>query len=181
MDKKEVYERDFIDKIDKHRNLKEYDVHIIERIIQPNQRILVVGCGGGELCRVLARLGHRVTGIDISEKAIQYASTQDTEHKVEWIREDIEKYICEYLDWQPNPIFNFIIISEVLEHLEEPLKILGWLEEYGERIIWTTPWRDRAEDNLHLHWFDYQPIKLEGFGEEPVYELVEFRRNWVKK
>ena len=35
--------------------------------------VLDVGCGGGILCEPLARLQAKVTGIDVSPKAIEYA------------------------------------------------------------------------------------------------------------
>lgn len=52
--------------------------HAIDRMIQPPQTILDVGCGGGAFTMELAKRypQARVTGMDISEQAISYANKQ---------------------------------------------------------------------------------------------------------
>lgn len=44
--------------------------------LPPGQRLLDIGCGSGQITIPAARLGHRVTGIDIAENLIDRASTR---------------------------------------------------------------------------------------------------------
>ncbi len=41
--------------------------------IEPNQRVLDIGCGSGQTAIPAAKLGHQVVGIDIAENLIDYA------------------------------------------------------------------------------------------------------------
>jgi 2-polyprenyl-3-methyl-5-hydroxy-6-metoxy-1,4-benzoquinol methylase len=184
MTTKEDYDRDFEQKIEKHKELKVYDAFILKRLQKSGKlKILVCGCGGGELARVLSLAGHDVTAIDISEKAIEHAKKviypAGYVAKVNWICADLEKPET-WKDFKVNE-FDMGIIAETLEHLYHPFYVLSELESICRDIIWTTPWQNRAGDNLHLHWFDYEPIYLDGFGINPVFALVEFRKNWVAK
>ena len=45
-------------------------INFIKKNIKKNSQILEVGCGSGFLSIELAKSGHNVTGIDISEKSI---------------------------------------------------------------------------------------------------------------
>ncbi len=63
-----------------HRDEEEAErlVDLIEREMAPapDAHILDVGCGRGRHARTMARRGYRVTGIDLSEEAIEEARTQ---------------------------------------------------------------------------------------------------------
>ena len=63
-----------------HRDEEEAEqlVDMMERTIapDPNAHILDIGCGRGRHARALARRGYRVTGLDLSERAIAAARTQ---------------------------------------------------------------------------------------------------------
>ena len=44
--------------------------------IEPNQRLLDIGCGSGQTAIPAARLGHQVVGIDIAENLIEHATEE---------------------------------------------------------------------------------------------------------
>ncbi|MBP2133567.1 2-polyprenyl-3-methyl-5-hydroxy-6-metoxy-1,4-benzoquinol methylase [Methanomicrobium sp. W14] len=46
---------------------------ILERLGKENADILDLGCGPGLYCEIFAGSGHRVTGVDISKRSIEYA------------------------------------------------------------------------------------------------------------
>ncbi len=61
---------------------------------RPARHFFEPGCGSGRLVRELARRGHRVTGIDLNEKAIAYARRRlpDGAGKVELCVADMTEY-----------------------------------------------------------------------------------------
>lgn len=81
-----------------------------------HSKILVAGIGGGLLCEELKQAGHDVTGLDISQVACEYVSKKTG---IPVIRADLEV---------PLPLaenyFDFIILADVLEHLERDKQLL---------------------------------------------------------
>ncbi|XP_002042522.2 ubiquinone biosynthesis O-methyltransferase, mitochondrial [Drosophila sechellia] len=89
------------------------------------QSILEVGCGGGLLTEHLARLGARVTGIDLGEKLIEVArehlkcSSPELASNVVYKMEPVDQHAkanCECYD--------AVIVSEVLEHVNDKVSLL---------------------------------------------------------
>ena len=54
------------------KNLRK-DLILISELINSNEKVLDIGCGGGLISEPMARLGANVTGIDASEKNINIA------------------------------------------------------------------------------------------------------------
>jgi SAM-dependent methyltransferase len=86
-----------------HRNEAEAEqlVDLIQREINPSPtaHILDVGCGRGRHARVLARRGHRVTGVDLSDAAIAEARSAAAEEGLDDITSfqvgDMRDPVCE--------------------------------------------------------------------------------------
>jgi 2-polyprenyl-6-hydroxyphenyl methylase/3-demethylubiquinone-9 3-methyltransferase len=76
-------------------------------------RVLDVGCGGGILAEAMARRGARVTGIDLSEKALRVAELHLHESKL-----DIRYEMAAVDDFTGE--FDVITCMELLEHVPEP-------------------------------------------------------------
>jgi 2-polyprenyl-6-hydroxyphenyl methylase / 3-demethylubiquinone-9 3-methyltransferase len=76
-------------------------------------RVLDVGCGGGILAEAMARRGARVTGIDLSEKALRVAELHLHESKLDisYQKSSVEDFTGE---------FDVITCMELLEHVPEP-------------------------------------------------------------
>lgn len=79
-------------------------------------RILDIGCGGGILSEVMARLGAEVHGIDMVEKNIGIARLHADQSGL-----DIDYRCCtvEDLCLEPN-IFDVVLNMEVIEHVKNP-------------------------------------------------------------
>jgi 2-polyprenyl-6-hydroxyphenyl methylase/3-demethylubiquinone-9 3-methyltransferase len=79
--------------------------------------VLDVGCGGGILAEAMARRGARVTGIDLSEKALRVAELHLHESKlaVRYDSSSVEDYAAAHAGK-----FDVVTCMELLEHVPEP-------------------------------------------------------------
>jgi 2-polyprenyl-3-methyl-5-hydroxy-6-metoxy-1,4-benzoquinol methylase len=79
----EWFDRDEYELVYQQRDLSEAErvADLIEQLVHPapDAQILDVGCGRGRHARVLARRGYRMTGLDLSERAIAEARRRTAE------------------------------------------------------------------------------------------------------
>lgn len=90
------------------------------------QHILEVGCGGGILTEQLARLGAKVTGIDLSEELICVARDHLSKEADSKLRDRID-YKIEPLNVHVTDKMNYydaVVVSEVLEHVDDKIALL---------------------------------------------------------
>lgn len=102
-----------------------------------NARILDVGCGNGHVSRGLARLGFKVSGIDIDPSSIECAKTE-----VGSIADFMVLDTADLGNKFKEEEFDLIICSEVLEHLTDPKlmvqQLYPFLSKDGVMVV-TTP------------------------------------------
>lgn len=115
----------------KHR-LMDYHTWIVNQL-KPEWSVLDVGCGNGALTSDLSKHCRNVTGIDISEKNIEEAKGRA---KGNFICADVTKYPI-------NNRFETIILSNVLEHIEDRTAFLKKLTLHSDRFIIRVPMVDR--------------------------------------
>lgn len=92
------------------------------RIGKGCHRVLDVGCGGGFLSNPLARAGHIVHGIDLSEESLRIARQVDRTRTVEYRKMDATR--LGYRDAS----FDAVCAMDFLEHVENPLRVIGECE-----------------------------------------------------
>jgi len=80
--------------------------------------VLDVGCGGGILTEAMARRGARVTGIDLSEKALSVAQLHLHESKLDIRYEKIAIEDC-------GGEFDVVTCMELLEHVPDPASMVA--------------------------------------------------------
>lgn len=110
----------------------------VDKFLKSPKHILDIGCGGGTLCLYYASRGNTVVGIDISQKAVDSAreSAEFLELKTASFK------VMNFPNEVPKEKFDFIIFTEVIEHLENDdlaLKRIFSLLKGGGTVFISTP------------------------------------------
>jgi len=100
--------------------------------------VLDVGCGGGILAESMALAGARVTGIDLSEKALAVARLHQLESNasVEYLMIGVEALAVERA-----ASFDVVTCMELLEHVPDPGSMIGAcakLAKPGGLVVFST-------------------------------------------
>jgi 2-polyprenyl-3-methyl-5-hydroxy-6-metoxy-1,4-benzoquinol methylase len=106
---------------------------VLEAKLPSGAEVLDVGCGNGVISRSLGEKGFAVKGIDVSEKAIVRARELNNFPNVRFEVVGAERLVAD------GHRYHAVICSEVLEHLNDPGKLLGvlhqLLDENGVLIV----------------------------------------------
>ena len=168
----------------KHRIMRYHDF-FVERV-RPGERVLDVGCGKGELAFDLAERGEvHVTGIDISDDALAFARERFQSDRLTLERADV-------LDWTPPQTFDVVVLSNVLEHIEDRVGLLRRLLDLvqPERLLIRVPvlerdWVVLLRKELDLpyfadpsHFTEYSAEQLESELGAAGLTLTELQHRW---
>jgi methionine biosynthesis protein MetW len=99
------------------------DHQIISRIIEPESRVLDLGCGSGDLLYLLARDKRaRVQGIEVNDSAIY----ECVKKGLSVFHGDIESGLAEY----PDHSFDYVILNQSMQEVKK----IDWLVHEALRI-----------------------------------------------
>jgi len=108
------------------------DYSIISELIEPNTRVLDLGCGEGELLAWLAENKHvDARGVEISGPKVQQAIARG----VSVYHSDLEGALADL----PDQAFEYVILSQTLQETRSPLKVLRDMLRVGRRAIVAFP------------------------------------------
>ncbi len=110
--------------------LKERESIICE-LIKKNSKILDVGCGNSLLPVKLKENGNDVSVADISEIVLEGYRKNDISA--------VKLNLDEVASFNIDEMFDYIILSEVLEHTKNPEEIINALRKYTKYFIITIP------------------------------------------
>lgn len=99
----------------------EFIAKVLSESLPEGATVLDVGCGNGIISRSLGRKGFNVLGIDVSDKAIEKAKSLNDLPNVRFQLMSAEQLAVS------NEKYHAVVCSEVLEHLNEPHKLLNVL------------------------------------------------------
>ena len=104
------------------------DHKYILEMIEPNSRVLDLGCGDGELLSLLMKEKNcRAAGIEIDEKAIYKC----VERGVSVSHGDIDSGLADYSDKR----FDYVILNESLQEVLNPEKVIAEALRVGKKAI----------------------------------------------
>jgi 2-polyprenyl-3-methyl-5-hydroxy-6-metoxy-1,4-benzoquinol methylase len=123
--------------VDKRENRYYQDMIRFDRILQllpkKSQKILDLGCGDGYLSYLMARAKHQVTAFDLSQNRLDKFKNLAEENGIKQVIGDAKNTSF------PDNVFDLIICSEVIEHIEGFEAVLqeAWriLQPSGQIII----------------------------------------------
>ena len=124
---------------------------IIADLIEKNSRVLVVGCGDGELMSfILKHISQDIRGIEISKLNVQKSISKG----LTVIEGDAEKDLFQF----PDSSFDFVILSQTLQAFLNPEKVLDELLRVGKKAIVTIPNFGHWKVRLNLLFKGTMPI-----------------------
>src|SRR5881394_43120 len=127
------------------------DLRLIAEMIEPEARVLDIGCGDGALLAYLAReKGVDARGMELSQSGVNAC----VRHGLSVIQGDADRD----LDAFPVAAFDVAVLSQTLQATREPRHVLETLIRIGKRAIVSFPnfgfWRIR----LSLLWRGRMPV-----------------------
>lgn len=150
----------------KHR-LMNYHKFFLNNINQGDM-VLDIGCGNGFLTFDIAKKAKEVVGIDIEKKNIKFAKQKFSAANIKYIAGDILKNF-------PDKKFDVIILSNVLEHIDNRTGFLNKIKSHGSKILIRVPminrdWITLYKKELGVEWrldkTHFTEYTLESFQKE---------------
>jgi methionine biosynthesis protein MetW len=136
------------------------DLLVVADMVQPGARVLDVGCGDGELLRLLESRGVDGRGIELSREGVNECVAKGLAVVQGDADTDLEDY--------PNDAFDYVILSQTLQATRQPRLVLEHMLRIGRHGIVSFPnfghWRIRLQiffgghmphtDNLPYAWYE---------------------------
>ena len=131
-----------------------FDLQIIASLIEPESKVLDLGCGEGDLLHFL-KAHKQVTGIGIEREEANVA--QCIERGLSVLHGDINEEARDY----PDNTFDYVILSQTLQQVYEPAELIRSLLRIGKKGIVSFPNFSHLRVRLQLLLSGYAPVTKE--------------------
>jgi len=171
----------------KHR-IMNYHKFFVDNV-NPSDMVLDIGCGNGALTYDLAQKAKKVVGLDINKENIEIAKKRYSAPNIEYLVRDAIKDL-------PNQKFDTIILSNVLEHIENRIEFLQKIKNLAPKILIRVPMINRdwitlykkelgvewCSDPSHFTEYTLESLKeeLQKAGLELDRYSIQFGEIWAK-
>ena len=133
---------------------------LVAEMVEPRSRVLDVGCGDGELLRLLEQRGVDGRGIEISREGVNECVAKG----LAVIQGDADTDLVDY----PDDSFDYVILSQTLQATRHPRRVLEHMLRISRHAVVSFPnfghWGIRLQillggrmprtDNLPYSWYD---------------------------
>ena len=115
-----------------HAKRARVDYQLIDSLIEPDSRVLDLGCGDGELlARLIQDKNVSAEGIELDENMVVHC----IQRGLSVIHRDIERG----LEMYPNDTFDYAVLSQTIQTLHHPQKVLLELHRVAKKVIVSFP------------------------------------------
>ena len=109
-----------------------FDLRIIASMINPGSRVLDLGCGNGDLLAWLAATKNVIgTGIERDKQKAAHCISRGLTVLQGDLNEEVDDY--------PDCSFDYVILSQTLQQVFEPARLLYSLARIGRKVIVSFP------------------------------------------
>lgn len=132
----------------KHRIMNYHKLFVDN--VGKNDTVLHIGCGNGALTYDVAKKVRKVVGINLNEENIEIAREKYSAPNIKYLRDDIKKDL-------PDKRFDAIVLSNVLEHIENRIEFLHRIKNLAPKILIRVPiinrdWITLYKKELGIEW-----------------------------
>ncbi len=128
-----------------------FDLKVIASWIEPNSKVLDLGCGEGELLFYLKKYKN-ITGLGIDN--IETNISTCIEKGLSVIQGDINDEVVDY----PKKSFDYVILSQTLQQVYSPSELIHTLLQVGKRVIVSFPNFSHWSIRFQLLLTGYAPV-----------------------
>lgn len=124
----------------KHRLIGYHD--FFTKNVSLTDRVLDIGCGNGALAKDVAAHAKSVLGVEIDERSVAKAKRKNPAPNLEYRVADATKDLT-------NEKFDVIIMSNVLEHIDDRVTFLKSIHNLADKFLFRVPMIDREWVTLY--------------------------------